>query len=296
MEKKILIASTGLDKDLSDDKDQLDSFISRLSQTLTKENVKLEASIYSLKNQYINYDRIMNDSLFNVLLFKNELDGDMKKIFDSLVEKRNNGKPLYVFFKSTVSPKYAITLLKNKLEDNNIGYSMYIDIEQVKLDLLYHIRDLALPKLKIEYHSSKFFLGKIEVQLLPFNIKFISSYKDLKEKKDEEKLLSKKVMIIAAKELQVYNGYNDRTPEFREAQKNRDVVIKEIEKIEIELTKIIPYVISLKDKFNINNKNITVSFDLGKVDDFTDAINVNEITSTETKKKKKTDFDDDIFY
>ena len=184
--KQTIFYITENEKTLHDEMLDLDSFIYKISGYFFKNDLQFEFVTFDPNKNVANYDEILENSLYTLITLNNSASDETRDIIEFALRKsEETGKIIRPFFRNSRSTLESIDLVKRNLADSMIIYDTYDTLDEIKMDILYQIKKLAVPKMKLEFNQEMIKVNDEEGYVKPFNIPFFRNFRNLEESVNE---------------------------------------------------------------------------------------------------------------
>lgn len=221
--KQTIFYITENEKTLHDEMLDLDSFIYKISGYFFKNDLQFEFVTFDPNKNVANYDEILENSLYTLITLNNSASDETRDIIEFALRKsEETGKIIRPFFRNSRSTLESIDLVKRNLADSMIIYDTYDTLDEIKMDILYQIKKLAVPKMKLEFNQEMIKVNGEEGYIKPFNIPFFRNFRNLEESVNERNRLNIECKKMAQRFLTLFSGSYEKPKEFQEATVKRD--------------------------------------------------------------------------
>lgn len=221
--KQTIFYITENEKILHDEMLDLDSFIYKISGYFFKNDLQFEFVTFDPNKNVANYDEVLENSLYTLITLNNSASDETRDIIEFALRKsEETGKIIRPFFRNSRSTLESIDLVKRNLADSMIIYDTYDTLDEIKMDILYQLKKLAVPKMKLEFNQEMIKVNDEEGYIKPFNIPFFRNFRNLEESVNERNRLNIECKKMAQRFLTLFSGSYEKPKEFQEATVKRD--------------------------------------------------------------------------
>ena len=229
MKKNIFLITENGEKALHDEMLDLDTFIYKISGFFFKVDLQFEFVMFDPNRNLGNYEDLLNNNLYTLVVLQNTASNEIRDAIDLAIRKsEETGAPIRAFFKNTRSNLESIDLVKDYLGNNNIYYDTYESLDEIKMDIIYQIKKLAVPNMKLEFNEDIIKIYGEDGYIKPFNIPFFNNFRDLGNSVKERDRLNIECKKMAQRFLAMFSGSYEKPKEFQEATVKRDSLIDKI--------------------------------------------------------------------
>ena len=229
MKQTIFFVTENGKKTLHDEMLDLDSFIYKISGYFFKNDLQFEFVCYDANKNVKYYDEVLENSLYTLILLQNQASDEVRDMIDYSIRKsEETGRIIRPFFKNTRASMESIDLVKRNLADSMIIYDTYDTLDEVKMDILYQIKKLAVPKMNLEFNQEMIKVNNEEGYIKPFNIPFFRNFRNLEETVNERNRLNVECKKMAQRFLTLFAGSYEKPKEFQEATVKRDQLTEQL--------------------------------------------------------------------
>ena len=284
--KQTIFYITENEKTLHDEMLDLDSFIYKISGYFFKNDLQFEFVTFDPNKNVANYDEILENSLYTLITLNNSASDETRDIIEFALRKsEETGKIIRPFFRNSRSTLESIDLVKRNLADSMIIYDTYDTLDEIKMDILYQIKKLAVPKMKLEFNQGMIKVNDEEGYVKPFNIPFFRNFRNLEESVNERNRLNIECKKMAQRFLTLFSGSYEKPKEFQEATVKRDQLT---DQLTIDEDAALQVYIAIKSMSGQEDPEVYVHvrdyFDNGNIEELN---NIYDLDSFVKKKKRK---------
>ncbi len=284
--KQTIFYITENEKTLHDEMLDLDSFIYKISGYFFKNDLQFEFVTFDPNKNVANYDEILENSLYTLITLNNSASDETRDIIEFALRKsEETGKIIRPFFRNSRSTLESIDLVKRNLADSMIIYDTYDTLDEIKMDILYQIKKLAVPKMKLEFNQEMIKVNDEEGYVKPFNIPFFRNFRNLEESVNERNRLNIECKKMAQRFLTLFSGSYEKPKEFQEATVKRDQLT---DQLTIDEDAALQVYIAIKSMSGQEDPEVYVHvrdyFDNGNIEELN---NIYDLDSFVKKKKRK---------
>lgn len=284
--KQTIFYITENEKTLHDEMLDLDSFIYKISGYFFKNDLQFEFVTFDPNKNVANYDEVLENSLYTLITLNNSASDETRDIIEFALRKsEETGKIIRPFFRNSRSTLESIDLVKRNLADSMIIYDTYDTLDEIKMDILYQIKKLAVPKMKLEFNQEMIKVNDEEGYVKPFNIPFFRNFRNLEESVNERNRLNIECKKMAQRFLTLFSGSYEKPKEFQEATVKRDQLT---DQLTIDEDAALQVYIAIKSMSGQEDPEVYVHvrdyFDNGNIEELN---NIYDLDSFVKKKKRK---------
>jgi hypothetical protein len=284
--KQTIFYITENEKILHDEMLDLDSFIYKISGYFFKNDLQFEFVTFDPNKNVANYDEVLENSLYTLITLNNSASDETRDIIEFALRKsEETGKIIRPFFHNSRSTLESIDLVKRNLADSMIIYDTYDTLDEIKMDILYQIKKLAVPKMKLEFNQEMIKVNDEEGYVKPFNIPFFRNFRNLEESVNERNRLNIECKKMAQRFLTLFSGSYEKPKEFQEATVKRDQLT---DQLTIDEDAALQVYIAIKSMSGQEDPEVYVHvrdyFDNGNIEELN---NIDDLDSFVKKKKRK---------
>ena len=269
--------------DLENDKNSIGNFVRNLNQIYSKQNIYFKL-VYN-NDLKLDEEEIKDSQLF-IILFGKDIKEVARKEFNIAYENFSEGTSpkITTYVKKTEEQQgqEVLDFLKSLSDELGHYYSVYDNIDTVKLNLIMQLNALDLQEVKMETNNGKILLNKQEVMKID-SVPMIYNNEDLRNLKKEYKELDERKWKL--KEEVEMNEKYELQDELNRVTQRCIIVKKEILNLEQEIINLESNFVKDAGKGKLTQRQIYARrcLERGKLKEAEEALSYDEINENLTE-------------